>query len=115
MPELRRRYDLEFKAGAARIVLETRRSVAEVVRELGVGEGTLGNWVEDLYSRRMLGFATSERHPTAELAEAALNMAATARGGDVKGVIFHSDRGSQAGLNRWLQLPLSTITVIEHP
>ena len=26
--------------------------------------------VEDLYSRRMLGFATSERHPTAELAEA---------------------------------------------
>ena len=51
--------------------------------------------VEDLYSRRMLGFATSDRHPTAELAEAALNMAAATRGGDVEGVIFHSDRGSQ--------------------
>lgn len=51
--------------------------------------------VEDLYSRRMLGFATSDRHPTAELAEAALNMAAATRGGDVAGVIFHTDRGSQ--------------------
>ena len=51
--------------------------------------------VEDLYSRRMLGFATSDRHPTAALAEAALNMAAATRGGDVTGVIFHTDRGSQ--------------------
>ena len=45
MPEIRRRYDPEFKAGAVRIVLETRRSVAEVARELGIGAGTLGNWV----------------------------------------------------------------------
>ena len=51
--------------------------------------------VEDLHSRRMLGFATSDRHPTAELATAALNMAAAARGGDVAGVIFHTDRGAQ--------------------
>ena len=51
--------------------------------------------VEDLYSRRMLGFATSERHPTAELAAAALNMAAATRGGHVAGVIFHTDRGAQ--------------------
>ena len=51
--------------------------------------------VEDLYSRRMLGFATSQRHPTADLAVAALNMAAATRGGDVAGVIFHTDKGSQ--------------------
>ena len=51
--------------------------------------------VEDLYSRRMLGYATSERYPTAELAQAALNMAAATRGGDIDGVIFHTDRGSQ--------------------
>jgi len=51
--------------------------------------------VEDLYSRRMLGYAASERYPTAELAQAALNMAAAARGGDIEGVIFHTDRGSQ--------------------
>jgi len=45
MPEMRRSYDPEFRAGAVRIVLETRRSVAEVARELGIGAGTLGNWV----------------------------------------------------------------------
>ena len=51
--------------------------------------------VEDLYSRRMLGFAQSDSHPTAQLATAAINMAAAARGGDVAGVIFHTDKGSQ--------------------
>ncbi len=45
MPETRRQYDPEFKAGAVRIVQETRRSVTEVARELGIGAGTLGNWV----------------------------------------------------------------------
>ena len=51
--------------------------------------------VEDLFSRRMLGFAQSDRHPTAELATAAINMAAALRGGTVAGVIFHTDKGSQ--------------------
>ena len=41
--------------------------------------------VEDLFSRRMLGFATSDSYPTAQLATAAINMAAAARGGDVAG------------------------------
>ena len=45
MSETRRQYDPEFKAGAVRIVLETRRPVAEAARELGIGAGTLGNWV----------------------------------------------------------------------
>ncbi|WP_420618059.1 IS3 family transposase [Candidatus Poriferisocius sp.] len=51
--------------------------------------------VEDLYSRRMVGFATSDRYPTAELAKQAINTAVATRGGNVKGVIFHSDKGSQ--------------------
>ena len=45
MSETRRQYDPEFKAGAVRIVRETRRPVAEIARELGIGAGTLGNWV----------------------------------------------------------------------
>ena len=45
MSEIRRQYDPEFKAGAVRIVCETRRPVAEIARELGIGAGTLGNWV----------------------------------------------------------------------
>jgi transposase InsO family protein len=51
--------------------------------------------VEDLYSRRMLGFAQSDDYPTAQLATDAINMAAAVRGGDVDGVIFHTDKGSQ--------------------
>jgi transposase InsO family protein len=55
--------------------------------------------VEDLASRRIPGFALSEHHD-APLAVAALQVAAAVRGGDVSGVIFHSDHGSEysAGL-----------------
>jgi transposase len=44
MPEKRSKYDKEFREGAVRIVRETGRSIAQVARELGVNEGTLGNW-----------------------------------------------------------------------
>jgi putative transposase len=50
--------------------------------------------VLDLFSRRMLGYAMSEHHD-ADLAVASLQMAAANRAGDVDGVIFHSDRGSE--------------------
>ncbi|WP_406190415.1 IS3 family transposase [Streptomyces sp. NBC_01017] len=63
--------------------------------EIVTGEGKLYlATVIDLYSRRLLGYAMGERHD-AELVVASLNMAAATRGGDVKGVIFHSDRGSE--------------------
>jgi transposase-like protein len=45
MPERRRRFSPQFKAEAVQMVLETGRSVAEVARDLGVHDGTLGNWV----------------------------------------------------------------------
>ena len=50
--------------------------------------------VLDLASRRLPGFAMSEHHDAA-LAKAALCMAAATRGGDVDGVIFHSDKGGE--------------------
>ncbi|WP_399225636.1 DDE-type integrase/transposase/recombinase [Streptomyces sp. TRM49041] len=49
--------------------------------------------VIDLLSRRLLGYAMGGRHD-AELVVAALNTAAATRGGDVRGVIFHSDRAA---------------------
>lgn len=45
MSEKRKKYDREFREGAVRIVNETGKSVAQVARDLGVNEGTLGNWV----------------------------------------------------------------------
>ena len=46
MPEIRRRYDPEFKSGAVRIVLETGKPIAQVARDLGLHAGTLGNWLK---------------------------------------------------------------------
>ena len=40
-----RKFDEDFKAGAVRVVEETGKPIAQVARDLGVNEGTLGNWV----------------------------------------------------------------------
>ena len=70
--------------------------------EIGTDEGKLHlASVLDIRSRKILGFCLSEHHD-ADLAYGGLVMAAAARGGDVAGVIFHTDQGSEytAGLVR---------------
>jgi len=63
--------------------------------EIPTGQGKLYlATVEDLASRRLPGFAIGEHHDAA-LAKAALCMAAAVRGGNVRGVIFHSDKGGE--------------------
>jgi transposase InsO family protein len=58
--------------------------------------------VRDMGSRRILGFALSE-HPDAELAYSALVMAVAVRGGQVPGVIMHTDQGSEYTARRFRQ------------
>ncbi|MGQ0826248.1 MAG: IS3 family transposase [Actinomycetota bacterium] len=58
--------------------------------------------VEDLASRRLPGFAIGEHHDAA-LAKAALCMAAAVRGGDIAGVIFHTDKGGEYTANVFAQ------------
>ena len=70
--------------------------------EIPTGQGKLYlASVMDMASRRVLGFALGEHHD-AQLACSALVMAVAVRGGQVPGVIMHTDRGSEytAGLVR---------------
>ena len=40
-----RKYSPEFREEAVKLALDSSRAIAEVARELGINEGTLGNWV----------------------------------------------------------------------
>lgn len=44
MPKYRR-FTPEYRDEVVKLVIETSRPIAEVARELGINEGTLGNWV----------------------------------------------------------------------
>jgi putative transposase len=63
--------------------------------QIATGQGRLHlASVLDVASRRVLGFALSEHHD-AGLAYGALAVAVAVRGGQVPGVIFHTDQGSE--------------------
>ncbi len=36
--------DEDFKEGAVQLVIQTGKPIAQVARELGINEGTLGHW-----------------------------------------------------------------------
>lgn len=42
----RRKFTPEFKRDAVALVTDTGRSIAEVARDLGIYDSTLGNWVK---------------------------------------------------------------------
>jgi transposase len=70
LAEQRRKFSPEFKDEAVGMVLETSRPIAEVARDLGINEGTLGNWVK-LFREQHAGdeppLALSERARLREL------------------------------------------------
>lgn len=45
VPRKYRKFSPEFRDEAVRLVLDNSRPIVQVARELGVNEGTLGNWV----------------------------------------------------------------------
>jgi len=65
----RGRYPKEFRRDAAALVIDQRRSTAEVARELGVVEQTLGNWVrqERVDRGEREGLSSEEREELGKL------------------------------------------------
>lgn len=45
MTSRRKKFSPEYRDEAVKLVIDTSRPIAEVARELGLVEGTLGNWV----------------------------------------------------------------------
>jgi transposase InsO family protein len=83
--------------------LVKRRFAADGINRRWYGDGTeivtdegklYLDSVLDMGSRRILGFALGARHDAA-LAYGALAMAVAVRGGNVPGVVFHTDQGSE--------------------
>ena len=67
MGETRRKFDRDFREGAVRLVVETGKPIAQVARDLGINEGTLGNWV-NADRRRRAGDGALSEDERAELA-----------------------------------------------
>ncbi|MCK5438586.1 MAG: transposase [Gemmatimonadetes bacterium] len=65
----RRKFSDEFKRDAVEIVNSSDKSIAQVARELGIYDSTLGNWVKrDEINRGVRdGVTTTEREEVTEL------------------------------------------------
>jgi len=65
----RGRYPKEFRRDAAALVIDQKRTVADVAKELGVVEQTLGNWVrqERIDRGEREGLSTEEREELTKL------------------------------------------------
>jgi transposase-like protein len=61
----RRKFSPEFKDEAVKSVILNSRPIAQIARELGINEGTLGNWVA-AYRREH-----ADEEPALELSERA--------------------------------------------
>lgn len=62
MSASRRKFTTEYKVEAAHRVIDSGRSIAEVARELNIGEQSLGVWVRD-ERRRMVAAKGTEDEP----------------------------------------------------
>lgn len=66
----RRKFTPEFRDEAVRLVTESGRPIIEVARDIGVNEGTLGNWVRIWRSEHAgeeLPLSVSDRAELAQL------------------------------------------------
>lgn len=65
----RRKFTEQYKAEAVELVVTSGRPTAEIARDLGINEGTLGNWVQLAKKRGELKEKPLEVDERAELKE----------------------------------------------
>ncbi len=66
MPKQRRNYTREFKVEAVRRIAAEGKSLAEVARELGLGEGLLRRWKQALADEGDQAFPGKGHQPAVE-------------------------------------------------
>jgi transposase-like protein len=68
-PRTRRSFSPEFKRDAAAMVIDEGLSITAAAERLGVGDGTLGNWVRQarIDAGEKAGITTDEKTELAEL------------------------------------------------
>ena len=69
MGSARRKFTDQYKAEAVELVVNSGRPVAEIARDLGINEGTLGNWINLAKKRGELAEKPLEIDERAELKE----------------------------------------------
>lgn len=69
MGSTRRKYTDAYKAEAVDLVVTSGRPIAEIARDLGINEGTLGNWMNLAKKRGELAEKPLSLDERAELAE----------------------------------------------
>ena len=69
MGSTRRRHTQEYKAEAVELVINSGRPIVEVARNLGINEGTLGNWLNKAKRDGSEGYSRApiNESPTARL------------------------------------------------
>jgi transposase len=66
-----RRYTEEFKRDAVALVRSSGRPIAEVARELGITDTSLGNWIREVRERETPAEAAAAEAAAVEAAETA--------------------------------------------
>lgn len=69
MGSARRKYTDAYKAEAVDLVITSGKPIAEIARDLGINEGTLGNWVNRARKRGEVAVKPLTIDERAELAD----------------------------------------------